>query len=123
MSASLRSRKRTRTAARSSPTKPVAAQTTATAVWNTTVRPRMACNCSTARSCVPGLPIGRPARSATWSEPITSACGKRAATACALASASRRASASGDSPARGASSTSGAAVSKGSRRRSSSSRR
>ena len=32
--------------------------TTATAVWNTTLRPLIARNCSTARAWLPGLPIG-----------------------------------------------------------------
>ena len=53
--------------------KPVARRTTATAVWKTTLRPLMRRSCATARSWLPGLPIGSPSRSATWSEPITTA--------------------------------------------------
>jgi 16S rRNA (cytidine1402-2'-O)-methyltransferase len=44
---------------------PVEARTTATAVWKTTLRPRIERNCATARSWVPGLPMGSPSRSAT----------------------------------------------------------
>ena len=50
--------KRTRTGASSARSKPTARRTTATAVWNTTSRPLIARNWATARSCVPGLPIG-----------------------------------------------------------------
>ena len=53
-------------------------------------------------------PSGSPSRSATWSEPITIASGKRAATVLALDRASRCASARGVSPGNGVSSTSGA---------------
>ena len=57
--------------------KPVASQTTATAVWKTTVRPRIARSCAVARAWSPGLPMPSPSRSATWSEPITTASASR----------------------------------------------
>ena len=62
-----------------SPRSRLAPQTTATAVWKTTVRPRIARSCAVARAWSPGLPMPRPSRSATWSEPITtaSACARR----------------------------------------------
>ena len=78
---------------------------------------------STARSWVPGLPMGWPLRSETWSEPMTMASGNCCATACALASARRSANAPGASPGKGVSSTSGEWVVNGIFRRSTSSLR
>jgi hypothetical protein len=85
--------------------------------------PRMRRKLRTARACVPGLPSASPSRSATWSEPITTACGKRLATARALARPGGRPGRPGNSPGSGVSSTSGATTLKGDAQAPSSSRR
>ena len=74
--------------------RPVATSSRPRPVWKTMVRPHSSelrgARSSSRRAC------RRPARqSATWSEPMTSARGYRAATACGLASAKRRAVADG----------------------------
>ena len=62
----------------------------------------------------PGLSSTRLRPAATWSLPMTSACGWRVATACALASASRTARSMGSSPASAVSWHPGASASKAS---------
>jgi hypothetical protein len=96
---------------------------TVTAVWKITMRPLILRNWATALAWLPGFPSGSPSRSATWSEPMTTAPGCSRATACALAAASRRARPAGVSPASGVSSTSGGTTLNASLSRDSSSRR
>ena len=113
-----------RTGARSCCSKPLSsAQTTATAVWKITLRPRMRRSCAVARSWLPGLPSGSPSRSATWSEPITIAVGPALRHVAGLGDGEPHGQGGRRLAGRGVSSTSGATTSNGSPRRSSSSRR
>ena len=77
------------------------ASTSATPVWKTTVRPTARAAARTPARGRPACRSARPSQSATWSEPITSASAKRAATARALASDRRSAVAAGTSPGSG----------------------
>ncbi len=82
-----------------------------------------ALSCSCARSRLPGLSKRKPSSSATWSDPMITAVGKKAAAERAFAAARRSAVSSGRSSGNGVSSTRGAKVSNSRCSRASSSRR